>query len=50
MGFGSWIRDSGSGIQKKPIPDPGFRIPDPGVKKARDPRSGAATLVRDPGL
>jgi hypothetical protein len=37
MGLGSGIRDPGSGIQKKPIPDPGSRgqkgtgsqIPDP---------------------
>ncbi len=28
----------GSGIRKKPIPDPG-------VKKAPDPRSGSATLL-----
>jgi hypothetical protein len=32
-----WIWDLGSGIQKKPIPDPG-------VKKAPDPGSGPATL------
>jgi hypothetical protein len=32
-----WIWDPGSGIQKKPIPDPG-------VKKAPDPGSGPATL------
>jgi hypothetical protein len=31
----------GSGIRKKPIPDPG-----PGVKKAPDPRSGPATLEK----
>jgi hypothetical protein len=30
----------GSGIRKKPIPDP-----KPGVKKAPDPGSGSATLV-----
>ena len=30
--------DLGSGIRKKPIPDPG-------VKKAPDPGSGSATLV-----
>jgi hypothetical protein len=35
----------GSGIRKKPIPDPGSRIPDPGVKKAPDPGSGSATLL-----
>jgi hypothetical protein len=35
----------GSGIRKKPIPDPGSLIPDPGVKKAPDPGSGSATLV-----
>jgi hypothetical protein len=34
MGLGSWIRDP-----EKPIPDPG-------VKKAPDPGSGSATLVR----
>jgi hypothetical protein len=34
---GSGIRDPGSRIRKKPIPDPG-------VKKAPDPRSGSATL------
>jgi hypothetical protein len=28
-----------------PIPDPGFRIPDPGVKKAPDLGSGSATLT-----
>jgi hypothetical protein len=32
-----WVCDTGSGgIRKKPIPDPGSRIPDPGVKKAPD--------------
>jgi hypothetical protein len=35
MGIGSEIRDPGSGLRKKPIPDPG-------VKKAPDP--GSATL------
>jgi hypothetical protein len=34
MGLGSGIRDPGSGVRKNP-----FRIPDPGVKKAPDPRS-----------
>jgi hypothetical protein len=34
-----WVWDPGSG--KNP-----FRIPDPGVKKAPDPGSGSATLVR----
>jgi hypothetical protein len=38
--------DLGSGILKNPIPDPGSRIPDPGVKKAPDPGSGSATLLR----
>ncbi len=40
MVLGSGIRDPGSGIRKKPIPDPGVKkhpIPDPG--------SGSATLV-----
>jgi hypothetical protein len=32
-----WVRDPRSGIQKKPIPDPG-------VKKAPVPGSGSATL------
>ncbi len=36
MGLGSWLRDPGSWIRKKPIPDPG-------VNKAPDP--GSATLV-----
>ena len=36
-GLGTGIRDLGSEIQKKPIPDPG-------VKKAPDPGSGSATL------
>ena len=31
-----WV---GSGIRKKPIPDPGSPILDPGVKKAPDPGS-----------
>jgi hypothetical protein len=34
----------GSGILEKPIPDPGSRIPDLGVKKAPDPGSRSATL------
>jgi hypothetical protein len=33
-----WVWDLRSGIRKKPIPDPG-------VKKAPDPRSGSATLL-----
>ena len=37
MGFGSGIRDPGSGKNL-------FRIPDPGVKKAPDP--GSATLPK----
>jgi hypothetical protein len=37
----------GSGIRKKPIPDTGSRIPDPGVKKAPVPGSGSATLKKD---
>jgi hypothetical protein len=41
-----WVWDPGFGIR-----DPGsgknlFRIPDPGVKKAPDPGSGSATLVK----
>jgi hypothetical protein len=36
--YGFGIRDPGSGIRNKPIPDPG-------VKKAPDPGSGSATLV-----
>jgi len=36
MGLGSEIR-----ICKKPVPDPG-----PGVKKALDPASGSATLLK----
>jgi hypothetical protein len=43
--YGLGIRDPRSGILKKPIPDPGSRIPDPGVKKALDPGSGSATLL-----
>jgi hypothetical protein len=39
MGFGSGIRDPGSGKNL-------FRIPDPGVKKAPDPGSGSATLKK----
>ncbi len=38
MGLGSEIWDPGSGKNL-------FRIPDPGVKKARDPGSGSATLL-----
>jgi hypothetical protein len=37
-----WVWDPGSGKNL-------FRIPDPGVKKAPDPRSGSATLV-SPGI
>jgi hypothetical protein len=42
-----WVRNQGSGIR-----DPGSEIlkqsiPDPGVKKAPDPGSGSATLVKD---
>ncbi len=33
-----WVWDPGSEIRKKPILDPGSRIPDPGVKKAPDPQ------------
>jgi hypothetical protein len=36
-----WVCDPGSGIRKKPIPDPG-------VKKAPDP--GSATLVFTKGV
>jgi hypothetical protein len=39
--YGLGIRDPRSGIRKNL-----FRIPDPGVKKAPDPGSGSATLVR----
>jgi hypothetical protein len=42
------IRNPRFGIQKKPIPDPRFRVNKghgPGVKKAQDPRSGSATLI-----
>jgi hypothetical protein len=35
-----WVLDPRSGIQKKNL----IRIPDPGVKRAPDPGSGAATL------
>jgi hypothetical protein len=38
-----WVWDPVSGIWRKPIPDPGSRMPDPGVKKAPDPGSGSAT-------
>ncbi len=38
MGLGSMIR-------KEPIPDPGSRIQDTGVKKAPNPGSGSATLA-----
>ncbi len=34
-----WVWDPGSEIRKKPIPDPG-------VKKAPDPGSGSATLIK----
>ncbi len=34
-----WVWDPGSGKNL-------FRIPDPGIKKAPDPRSGSATLVK----
>jgi hypothetical protein len=44
--YGFGIRDPRSGIRKKPIPDPGSRILDPGVKKATDPGSGSATLLK----
>jgi hypothetical protein len=37
--YGFGIRDPGSG---KTL----FRIPDPGVKKAPDPGSGSATLIK----
>ncbi len=42
MVLGSGIRDPGSGIWKKPIPDPGSR-----GQKAPDPGSGFATLLGD---
>ncbi len=41
MALGSGIRDPRSGILKNL-----FRIPDPGVKKAPDPGSGSATLLK----
>jgi hypothetical protein len=41
MGLVSDIRDV-----EKPIPDPRYRIPDPGAKKALDPGSGSATLYQ----
>jgi hypothetical protein len=41
MGLGSEIRDPGSGKNLFRIPDP-----DPGVKKAPDPGSGSATLMK----
>jgi hypothetical protein len=44
---GSGIRDPGSGIQKKPIPDPGSRIPDPGVKKHPIPDPGSRIRIRN---
>jgi hypothetical protein len=34
-----WVWDPGSGKNL-------FRIPDPGVKKAQDPGSGSATLIK----
>jgi hypothetical protein len=37
--YGFGIRDLISGIRKNPIPDPG-------VKKTSDPRSGSPTLIR----
>jgi hypothetical protein len=40
-----WVWDPGSGKNLFRIPDPGSRIPDPGVKKAPDPGSGSATLI-----
>jgi hypothetical protein len=39
MGLGSEIQDPRSGKNL-------FRIPDPGVKKAPDPGSGSATLLK----
>jgi hypothetical protein len=46
MGLGSGIRDPRSGIRDPEKTYSGSRIPDPGVKKAPDPGSGSATLVR----
>jgi hypothetical protein len=37
MVLGSGIRDPRYGIRKRPIPDPGSRILDPGVKKHKIP-------------
>ncbi len=43
--YGIGIRDPGSEIREPETTYSGSRIPDPGVKKAPDPRSGSATLV-----
>jgi hypothetical protein len=40
-----WVWDPVSGIWRKPIPDPGSRMPDPGVKKAPDPGSGSGSTI-----
>jgi protein sidekick len=45
--LGSGIRDPGSGIRKKPIPDPGSRIPDPRVKKHPIPDPGSRIRIRN---
>jgi hypothetical protein len=42
---GSGIRDPGSGIWKKPIPDPGSRIQGSKRHRIPDPGSGSATLT-----
>jgi hypothetical protein len=46
--LGSGIRDPGSGIRKKPIPDPGSRIPDPSVTKHPIPPPGSPIPDPDP--
>ncbi len=40
-----WIWDPGSGIRKKPIPDPGSRGQKGTVSQIPDPGSGPATLI-----
>jgi hypothetical protein len=52
MGLGSGIRDPGSGIRKKPIPDPGSRgqkgirsrIPDPDPQQCRKQKTNPAEV------
>jgi hypothetical protein len=45
MVLGSGIREPGSGIRKKPIPDLGSRIQGSKRHRIPDPGSGSATLV-----